>query len=139
MMLPLMINPIYTLCSRYLLGISPFKGPWGVKQLGYHPKDTSLFPMMLRPRGYQCHMTVLLAKLVTCWVLTILPLWINPLQGPRRVYVCLRRGPVHVWYIYLLLFDVYGQCRYTPYITNNRPSQVLGICTTFQSFIGGDL
>ena len=63
-----MINPIYTLCSGYLLCISPFKGPWGVKQLGYHPKDTSLFPMMLRPRGYQCHMTVLLAKLVTCFV-----------------------------------------------------------------------
>ena len=34
-MVPLIINPIYTLYSGYLLGISPFKG---LQQLGYHPK-----------------------------------------------------------------------------------------------------
>ena len=28
-MVPLIINPIYTLCSEYLLGISPFKGLLG--------------------------------------------------------------------------------------------------------------
>ena len=36
---PLVINPIYTLYSGYLLGISPFKGLFaGLKQLGYHPR-----------------------------------------------------------------------------------------------------
>ena len=38
-MLPLTINPIYTLCRGYLLGISPFKGLLGwLTQLGYHPR-----------------------------------------------------------------------------------------------------
>ena len=46
---PLIINPIYTLYSGYLLGISPFKGLLGgLKQRGYHPKGTSSFPMNLR-------------------------------------------------------------------------------------------
>ena len=48
-MVPLIINPIYTLYSGYLLGISryiPFeRAPWGVKQLGYHLKGTTIFPM----------------------------------------------------------------------------------------------
>ena len=40
-MVPLIINPIYTLCRGYVLGISPFKGLLGgVKQQGYHPKGT---------------------------------------------------------------------------------------------------
>ena len=46
---PLIINPIYTL---YHVGI--YWGPYpllkgsnrGVKQLGYHPKGTSIFPMI---------------------------------------------------------------------------------------------
>ena len=38
-MVPLKINPIYTLYSGYLLDISPFKGLLGgLKQLGYHQK-----------------------------------------------------------------------------------------------------
>ena len=38
-MVPLIINPIYTLHSGYLLGISPFKGLLGgLKQLGYHSR-----------------------------------------------------------------------------------------------------
>ena len=38
-MVPLIINPIYTFYSGYLLGISPFKGLLGgLKQLGYHPR-----------------------------------------------------------------------------------------------------
>ena len=45
-MVPLVINPMYTLYSRYLLGIFPFKGLLGgFKQQGYHPKGTSIFPM----------------------------------------------------------------------------------------------
>ena len=45
-MVPLIINPIYTLYSGYLLGISQFKGLlWGVKQLGNHPKGTKIFLM----------------------------------------------------------------------------------------------
>ena len=48
-MVPLIINPIYTLYSGYLLGISPFKGLLGgLKQLGYHPKGTTIFPMIKR-------------------------------------------------------------------------------------------
>ena len=42
-MVALIINPIYTLYSGYLLGI---RALWGVKQLGYHPKGTSIFPMI---------------------------------------------------------------------------------------------
>ena len=43
---PLIINPIYTLCRGYVLGISPFKGLLGgVKQQGYHPKGTRHFPL----------------------------------------------------------------------------------------------
>ena len=44
---PLIINPIYTLYSGYLLGISQFKRAcWGVKQLGaLHPMGTRIFPM----------------------------------------------------------------------------------------------
>ena len=40
-MVPLIINPIYTLYSGYLLGISPFKG---LQQLGYHPNVQTNFP-----------------------------------------------------------------------------------------------
>ncbi len=41
---PLIINPIYTLYSGYLLGISPFKGLLGgLKQLGYHPRVPAFF------------------------------------------------------------------------------------------------
>ncbi len=49
-MVPLIINPIYTLYSGYLLGpISPFKGLLGeLKQLGYHPRATIIFPMIQR-------------------------------------------------------------------------------------------
>ena len=38
---------IHLILRGYLLGpISPFKGlQQGVKQLGYHPKGTSIFPM----------------------------------------------------------------------------------------------
>ncbi len=48
-MVPLIINPIYTLYSDYsksLLDISPLKGLLGgVKQLGaLHPKGTTIFP-----------------------------------------------------------------------------------------------
>ncbi len=40
-----MINSIYTLYSRYLLGISPFKGlVGGVKQLGRGPPIPRVFP-----------------------------------------------------------------------------------------------
>ena len=42
-MVPLRINPIYTLYSGYLLGISLFQGLLG--ELGYHPKGTTIFPM----------------------------------------------------------------------------------------------
>ena len=44
---PLIINPIYTLYSGYLLGISQFKRAcWGAKQLGaLHPMGTRIFPM----------------------------------------------------------------------------------------------
>ena len=50
-MVPVIINPIYTLYSGYLYwvyhGISPFKGLLGgVKQLGYHLKGTTIFPMI---------------------------------------------------------------------------------------------
>ena len=38
--LPLRSNPICTLYNGYLFGMSPFKE---VKQLGYHPKSTSIF------------------------------------------------------------------------------------------------
>ena len=45
-MVPLIINPIYTLCRAFVLGISPFKGLLGgVKQQGYHPKGTRHFPL----------------------------------------------------------------------------------------------
>ena len=38
-MVPLIINPIYTLYNGYLLGISPSIGLLGgLKQLGYHPR-----------------------------------------------------------------------------------------------------
>ena len=41
-----LVNPIYSVYSGYLLGISPFKGLLGgFKQLGYHPKRTIIFPM----------------------------------------------------------------------------------------------
>lgn len=45
-MVPLIVNPIYTLYNGYLLrlGISPVSAPWKVKQLGYHRKGTSIFP-----------------------------------------------------------------------------------------------
>ena len=44
-MVPLIVNPIYTFHTGYLLGISSFKGLfWVVKQLGYHPKGYHLFP-----------------------------------------------------------------------------------------------
>ena len=49
-MVPLIINPIYTLYSGYWLGISPFKGLFGgVKQLGaLHPKGfPTIFPMTM--------------------------------------------------------------------------------------------
>ena len=39
-MVPLIINPIYTLYSGHFLGAS-----WGVKQLAHHPKGTIIFPM----------------------------------------------------------------------------------------------
>ena len=48
-MVPLIINPIYTLYSGYLLGFMgyiPFsRAPWGVKQLGYHhfPYDIYIY------------------------------------------------------------------------------------------------
>ena len=42
------INPIYSLYSGYLSSISPLKGVLrGLKQLGYHPKGTTIFPMIL--------------------------------------------------------------------------------------------
>ena len=48
-MVPLITNPIYTIYSGYLLGIygiSPFKELLArVKQLGYHPKGTTIFHM----------------------------------------------------------------------------------------------
>ena len=48
-MVPLIINPIYTLYTGYLMvfiGYIPLKGLLGgVKQLGYHLKGTSIFPM----------------------------------------------------------------------------------------------
>ena len=44
-MVPLIFNPIYTLYSGYLLGISPMKGLLGGLK-GYHPNCTSIFPMM---------------------------------------------------------------------------------------------
>ena len=41
------INPIYTLYTVFIGYISPFKGLLGgVKQLGYHPKGTFIFPMI---------------------------------------------------------------------------------------------
>ena len=44
-MVPFMINPIYTLYTGYLLGISPFqKLLAGVKQLGSHPQHYHNFP-----------------------------------------------------------------------------------------------
>ena len=50
-MVPLIINPMYTLYSGYLLGISPFKGlhQGGVKTArGPHPKGfPTIFPMMM--------------------------------------------------------------------------------------------
>ena len=49
-MVTLLINPIYTFYSAYLLGmsISPFKGFLGeVKQIGaHHLKGTTMFPMI---------------------------------------------------------------------------------------------
>ena len=45
-MVRLIINPIYTLYSGYLLGISQLRGLLGVKQLGNHPKGTRIFPVM---------------------------------------------------------------------------------------------
>ena len=48
-MVPLIINSIYTLYSGYLLGFIGYiifkRAPWGVKQLGYHPNSTTMFPM----------------------------------------------------------------------------------------------
>ena len=40
----------------YLLGIYiPFKrAPWGVKQLGYHPKGTTIFLIILCPNQKNC-------------------------------------------------------------------------------------
>ncbi len=49
-MVPLIINPMYTLYSGYLLGTSLLKGSnkGGLKQLGaLHPKITTIFPMMM--------------------------------------------------------------------------------------------
>ena len=59
-MVPLITNPIYTIYSGYLwgiYGISPFKELLArVKQLGYHPKGTTIFHMIyilyILPRGY---------------------------------------------------------------------------------------
>ena len=46
---PLIINPIYTLYSGYLLGISPFKGLCGgLKQLGPHPRVPAFSLWVLR-------------------------------------------------------------------------------------------
>ena len=45
-MVPLIINPIYTLYSGYLLGISLFKGLGGLKQLGaLHPRVFPAFSL----------------------------------------------------------------------------------------------
>ena len=38
------ITPIYTVYSGYLF--PPLTALWGVKQLGYHPKGTIIFPMI---------------------------------------------------------------------------------------------
>ncbi len=57
-MVPLIINPIYTLYSGYLLGISPFKGLLGwLKQLGYHPRVPAFsLPVWFFSReSYICH------------------------------------------------------------------------------------
>ena len=44
-MVPLIINPIYSLYIGFLSDISPLKGVFGgLKQLGYHPKGTTIFP-----------------------------------------------------------------------------------------------
>ena len=46
-MVRLIINPISTLYSGYLLGkyhIPFYRASWGVKQLGYHPKGTTILP-----------------------------------------------------------------------------------------------
>ena len=53
-MVPLIFNPIiYTFYSGYLLGISHFKGLLGVvKQLGYRPKGTTIFPMTTKIRSF---------------------------------------------------------------------------------------
>ena len=51
-MVPLIINPIYSLYIGFLSGISPLKGVLGgLKQLGYHPKGTTIFPMKGRIVG----------------------------------------------------------------------------------------
>ena len=44
-MVPLIINPIYTLYSGYLLGISPFKGLLEKQRRALHPKG---FPIIFR-------------------------------------------------------------------------------------------
>ena len=50
-MVPLIINPIYSLYIGFLSGTSPLKGVFGgLKQLGYHPKGTTIFPMIVSGR-----------------------------------------------------------------------------------------
>ena len=68
-MVPLIFNPIISadpslsrgsaprstpsIVDNYLLGISPFKGLLGVvKQLGYRPKGTTIFPMTTKIRSF---------------------------------------------------------------------------------------
>ena len=60
----------------YLLDISPFKGLLGgVKQLGYHPKGTSIFPMILLyvKNGkvffisFRLNLISIIARIFFCW------------------------------------------------------------------------
>ena len=72
-MVPLIINPIYTLYSEYffmyLLGIPPLKGSnRGVEQLGYHAKGfPSIFPMKEQPGHFRASQLDVFGRRFLCF------------------------------------------------------------------------
>ena len=103
-MVPLIINPIYSLYIGFLSGTSPLKGVFGgLKQLGYHPKGTTIFPMIVSGRVnwilqiLDVEMKELLevSKNCTssCWLAVLCPT--SVIQKERNV----RKTKIPTWYL----------------------------------------
>ena len=77
-MVPLIINPIYTLCSEYLLGISPFKG---LQQGGVFPQQGALHPKGHASNVRFANVTTWIPKSLECSV----GFWRIPGGGNLRI------------------------------------------------------